>query len=273
MALQNSKPAKKTPLSCSDFIEYWDIVIEQWLQNRSGCHELEEQKQFALNLGIDEENRLPEPYWGDPGNNSFVIMSYNPGPCKDSRHNYRFCADSDNCMIHEVKSKKYSGFAKTFPLYRTLKTTESWFQDSIGRSWWLKHRKKWIEDLTKMLKCKNENPFAMEFCAWHSDNWKGIKSRSIDSSAPYINLLLESFVGAIESSDSHIGICFGCQFRNSKKFISQIINKGFAYDHNIGKHHIYKRRDLFIVLYCKGDRQRYPSDLSEIDYIIKRLII
>ena len=125
MALQNSKPAKKTPLSCSDFIEYWDIVIEQWLQNRSGCHELEEQKQFALNLGIDEENRLPEPYWGDPDNCSFVIMNYNPGPCNDSRHNYRFCADTDNCMIHEVKSKKYSGFAKTFPLYRTLKTTES----------------------------------------------------------------------------------------------------------------------------------------------------
>lgn len=269
MALKITKNSKVV-YSPITYVDYWDRVIEQWLQNNFNCSELKEQENYGKALGIGNDsinNRLPEPYWGDPYNCSFVIMGYNPGPCHDSRHNYRFCAGSQNCMIHEIKKSKYSDFAKSFPLYRSLSPTESWFEDSIGRRWWLKQKENWIDNALKKMGTV-KLPFAMEFCAWHSDQWDGIKAGAITNNSSYLEILMDAFVESIGLSDSHIGICFGCDFRNCKTFGKQIENRGFVPIPSINGHHIYEKGVNRVIIYCKGDRHRYPSKFSEIAPLI-----
>lgn len=264
--LANSVSANSSTI----FVDYWDIVIKQWLRNNFNCSELMEQKKIGIDLGIGIDsinNRLPEPYWGNPDNCSFVIMGYNPGPCHDSRHNYRFCADSYNSMIYEIKRSKYSVFAKSFPLYRDLTSSELWFEDSIGREWWQKQKDKWIDCLLKKKETK-KLPFAMEFCAWHSDEWKGLKAGVIYNNIKYYEILINAFIEAIKRSDCHVGICFGCEFRNCKTFVNLLTNRGFSLHSTINGHIIYTKGADKIVLYCKGDRQRYPSTYSEINPVI-----
>lgn len=273
MASKNSKPGKKTLSSCGDYIEYWDIVIEQWLQNNFKCKELSEQNQFASNLGFDVDsilNRLPEPYWGDPDNCSFVIMNYNPGPCNDSRHNYRFCADTDNCMIHEIKNREYSGFAKSFPLLRGLNPTELWFEDSIGRLWWQKQNEKWIKGLlNELYHDRNENyklPFAMELCAWHSNKWNDIDKKNFSKNKKLIeDTIIVPFKDAIMRSEFKFGICFGKRFCDEFfKVFTKIIN-GSNYA-------IYSFANKSYVINFWDDvnyRNRYPHNANEIIMILR----
>lgn len=67
MALIITKNSKV--VSPITYVDYWDRVIEQWLQNNFNCRELKEQENYGKALGIGNDsinNRLPEPYWGDP---------------------------------------------------------------------------------------------------------------------------------------------------------------------------------------------------------------
>lgn len=278
MASQNSKPAKKTLSSCSNYIKYWDIVIKQWLQNRFAYNELKEQARFASDLGFDVDsisNRLPEPYWGDPDSCSFVIMNYNPGPCNDSRHNYRFCADTCNCMIHEVKNKKYSGFAKSFPLLRDLNSTELWFEDSIGRVWWQKQNNKWIKGLLDKLYHERKEflklPFAMELSAWHSSHWNGINEKNFARHKKLIeDTIIVPFKDIIMESDFKLGLCFGKRIGTEflDRFIPNIFTK-VARDIN---YNIYSfDNNYFIINYWDNVnyRNRYPHNVNDIISILR----
>jgi hypothetical protein len=281
------KITSKTILDTSSpFIEYWDIVIEQWLRNQYGRIELKEQINFASDLKIDLEsvnNRLPEPYWGDPENCSFVIVNYNPGTCQDSRHNYRFCADADNCMIHEIKKSKYSGFVKSFPLYRDLSSTESWFADSIGREWWQKQKSKWIQELIKTLyinQSKTEQksadpeklPFVMELCAWHSVSWYGINNRNFKKHKNIIeDKVFDPLKKIIKMSDIHIGLCFGKRIGTEflDRFVKlnelSLIVRGNNYS-------IYSfENNNYIINYWddRNHRNRYPQNANDIITILR----
>lgn len=271
----NSKQAKKALSPCGDYIEYWDIVIEQWLQNSFNCKELSEQNLFASDLGFDADfilNRLPEPYWGNPNNCSFVIMNYNPGPCNDSRHNYRFCADTCNCMIHEIKCKKYSGFANSFPLLRKLNPTELWFEDSVGREWWQKQNNKWIKGVMQELGT-TKLPFAMELCAWHSNHWGGINNKNFAKHKKLIeDTIIIPFKDAITRSKFKFGLCFG------KRIGTELLDKFspgvFYLVTRKSNHTIYSFDDnCFVINFWDNNnhRNRYPNNENEIITILREL--
>ena len=256
------------PSSIHGFMEYWDDLIAQWLLKSYGSYPLSEQASFAGDLKIPNDsidNRMPEPYWGDPENCSVVIMNYNSGPCLDSRHTYRTCANTPECMIHEVNKHKYSGFAKSFPLYRPLSPTELWFEDSIGRGWWQNQKTKWIADLIKGIE-SDKLPFAMEICAWHSDNWPGINKTNLKKHKALIedrvlNVLLE----AVKNSDFKVGLCFGK--RIGTQLLDQYVPTRFSVIKSGINYKVYCfDEDYFIVNYWddKNSRNRYPKSATDI---------
>lgn len=262
----------KTNASMASFIDYWDIVIEQWLQNDFNSPELREQFEYAQAMGISDQNRLPEPYWGDPENCSFAMMTYNPGSCCDSRHNYRFCQDSSYSMINEIKKSKYSDFAKSFPLLRDLKPTENWFSDSIGRAWWQHHKEKWIDGLLGAMGSKNL-PFAIEICAWHSSYWKGINDKDFNRFNPLItDRVYNAFIEAIKNSKLKVGLAFGKRIGSKllDRYVNiqnlKFINKGINYNlYSTGTHYIINFWD------DKNHRNKYPKNANEIIDILKTI--
>jgi hypothetical protein len=150
-----------------EFIEYWDKVIDFWMdkevkgskgERRDVKRPLEKQKESYykddnINVQIEEDQlcwfkedkknplnkllcpiHMPEPYWGDPGSCSIVVVDYNPAGGKDMNpHTYRGNGKyPENTIIDYVNKESYSKLAKDFPI---LKAKEDLEKDC---RWWLR---------------------------------------------------------------------------------------------------------------------------------------
>ena len=177
-------------------------------------------------------------------------------------------------MINEIKKNKYSSFALSFPLYRDLRPTELWFTDSIGREWWQKQKEIWIEDLLKHEE-SDKLPFAMELCAWHSVNWKGIDNRTFTKHQNLIKEQTSYFKNAIIQSDLHFGICFGKRFKNELLDKLVALNELSLHKSASSNHAVYTFdhfEDKYYIIDFWDDRNprnRYPHQAQEIIDIIK----
>ena len=206
-----------------DYIEYWDEVISLWSQGQGDIKSIPENEKCWFVEGTNlHSNLMPEPYWGDPGRCSAVLLNYNPGGPKG------IPPIEDNCHINHVKDpvdiskmsgamfKKYSDVAKRFPWKD--KNSEYAFVTSekqkASKNWMLR-RNKWICSLVGET---NLPPFFMEICGWHSYNWKGVrfKSNSRYDAKPLMDYLkkhiLPVLMYAIPKSQLGIGLCVGKQF-------------------------------------------------------------
>lgn len=199
------------------FINYWDNVIHDWL--RGSIHH--EQKHYGKLLN---PYYLPEPYWGDPENCSFVIVNYNPGGGNNmDPHTYLPCATpccSVQTLIKYVNLNSYSKIALQNPLLMTpcelAMNGWGWFASYGGYHWWQK-KKDWFIHLANAASVPTINdglmPFALELCPWHSPSWPGV--------APLLNRPLKAVIRqrvinvmhyAIYRSKGKFAICIGKDF-------------------------------------------------------------
>lgn len=229
-----------------DFVEYWDQVIRIWLEKDSNYYgeSVSEKKPYkylynkAINIEKDQlpwfKNHIisnylhpihmPEPYWGNPGNCSIVIVNFNPAGGGDMNpHTYLGCLNCQKCnsnddintIINYVKKNDYSSLALSFPIWDdVLPKPMQWLESYSGRSWWLK-KKQWVNHL---IEGKSEKkPFVMELCGWHSLNWPKIEeviSKDKDLVDTIIKHSITPMINAIKNSDMKLGVCIGKQFND-----------------------------------------------------------
>ena len=193
------------------FINYWDEVVRQWLENNADYSKFEKEveEQSLIIEAINNKFRdqpeyrlntihMPEPYWGDPRDCSIVLLDYNPaGGPRVNRHTTISCKSCAGCdslskidkevipsmtfikYVEEkrIKGKKgYSSIALTGPVFEAKKGLE-WFWDADngyeGYDWW-QQRCGWLDHLVEVISGKKDEkklPFAMELCGWHSQKW------------------------------------------------------------------------------------------------------
>lgn len=249
----------------NEFITYWNRVINIWLKGDDGIQEnalrgkeecfYKDGKDTTLNVYIEKEQsywfkdeslrkllcpiHMPEPYWGDPGCCSIVVVDYNPAGGTDMNpHTYRGNGVYPvNTMIDYVNKESYSKLAKDFPILKAKKELEKdkrwWLRSYGGRQWW-RRKIEWMLHLTQPdsepSKEWPENvsyPFAIELCGWHSPNWPD-NTKAIDDNNDlkesirkwFVNPLLES----IEESTSKMAVCVGAQFKPS--ILTKYFDKG-----------------------------------------------
>lgn len=199
------------------FINYWDYAISDWLSYTIDP----EQAAYGSLLNPDY---LPEPYWGDPDNCSFVIVNYNPGGGNNlDPHTYRTCANS--CcsipsLIKYVKNQGYSKAALDFPLLQSsaalINKGWNWFLNYGGYIWWQRKRD-WIKHLASVAKVPTIDdglmPFALELCPWHSPKWPG---PSLLIKDPLIKVIRQRVINvmhyAICRSKGKFAVCIGKDF-------------------------------------------------------------
>jgi len=193
------------------FINYWDEVVRQWLENNADYSKFEKEveEQSLIIEAINNKFRdqpeyrlntihMPEPYWGDPRDCSIVLLDYNPaGGPRVNRHTTISCKSCAGCdslskidkevipsmtfikYVEEkrIKGKKgYSSIALTGPVFEAKKGLE-WFWDADngyeGYDWW-QQKCGWLDHLVEVISGKKDEkklPFAMELCGWHSQKW------------------------------------------------------------------------------------------------------
>ena len=193
------------------FINYWDEVVRQWLENNADYSKFEKEveEQSLIIEAINNKFRdqpeyrlntihMPELYWGDPRDCSIVLLDYNPaGGPRVNRHTTISCKSCAGCdslskidkevipsmtfikYVEEkrIKGKKgYSSIALTGPVFEAKKGLE-WFWDADngyeGYDWW-QQKCGWLDHLVEVISGKKDEkklPFAMELCGWHSQKW------------------------------------------------------------------------------------------------------
>lgn len=159
------------------FCYYWDTVISNWF----GGVFCPDQQQYGKLLNLDY---LPEPYWGNPDNCSFVIVNYNPGGGNNidphTYIKYASCSCNVPTLIKEVLTNSYSYVALPFPLLMDKNALHSkgwdWFDTYGGYRWW-QQKKNWFNHLATAANVPTIDqglmPFAIELCPWHSPSWPG----------------------------------------------------------------------------------------------------
>ena len=182
------------------FIDYWDEVVRQWLENDADYSKFKdqakEQSQIikAINdmFGVKPEYRLntihmPEPYWGDPTDCSIVLLDYNPaGGPRVNRHTTISCKSCTGCESLSDKDKDvipsmtfikyvdekikegeqgYSSIALTGPVFKAKKGLD-WFWDEDngyeGYGWW-QQKCGWLDHLVEVTCGKEGNEEKLPF--------------------------------------------------------------------------------------------------------------
>ncbi len=255
-----------------EFIEYWDKVIDFWMdkevkgskgERRDVKRPLEKQKESYykddnINVQIEEDQlcwfmedkknplnkllcpiHMPEPYWGDPGSCSIVVVDYNPAGGKDMNpHTYRGNGKyPENTIIDYVNKESYSKLAKDFPILKAKEDLEKdcrwWLRSYGGRQWW-REKIEWMLHLiqpdSKPAEEWPENicyPFAIELCGWHSPNWPD-NTKAIDGNKdlkePIRKWFVKPLLHAIENSTCKMAVCIGAQFKPS--ILEKYFDKG-----------------------------------------------
>ena len=228
-----------------DFIEYWDKVVRQWLDNnanhKSFTNDAQEQHQIieAINSSVGKNSKywlntdhMPEPYWGNPKECSIVLLDYNPaGGSQPSRHTSISCKNCTNMgesFIHYVNTHSYSEFALNGPVFidKNCLTKQGcdWFTSYGGYGWW-QEKRKWLDHLVEA-KLKNKEdklPFGMELCGWHSENWSNDMSwinngcRNIVDENGCRNIVderaIQPLFESLKCSSAQMAVCIGAEFK------------------------------------------------------------
>lgn len=219
--------AKNSKLSATNpFIKYWDDVINQWLGGTiDPC-----QKQYGHLVNIAH---MPEPYWGDPDNCSFVIVNYNPGGGQDRNpHTYYACVNCTNhigLLSQYVKNNSYSQLAMDFPLLldKSLLHHKTWITTYGGYQWW-QAKKPWITHLAKAAKVATPDeglmPFAIELCPWHNASWSNTQELYDNSHLkPVVKTYVSDVIlAAIAASKAKFGYFIG------RNHIPVLLTAGFV---------------------------------------------
>lgn len=211
--------------TAQDFIDYWDYNIKMWANRIVNSNGLTSNEFFwpEKKIGLIPE-LIPEPYYGDPNNCSIVILNFNPHADVNPDNSKN---GTDTCHIKHVKNINtvcgqlvtygYSKVAKDFPILGE-KDEINPFHSYDGRPWWVK-KKEWLnrlfnakyKEIDAKGKKSSKRPFALELCAWHSSNWRGVS---------YKDVILENIAARLEgvltqsilNSDLKIGVCVGAAF-------------------------------------------------------------
>ena len=206
----------------TDFTAYWDTVITRWLTG-----EVDEQQQPFYQkrgeLGLSFED-MPEPYWGEPQECSFVIVNYNPGGgFNRDRHTYRDCAGCPRSIVTYVQQMGYSALARQFPLL--MDDTElaargmQWVTEYGGWSWWQKKRE-WIEQIkTAAIEANGQqktalakHPFVFELCAWHSKSFNERCKDVLLDNERLKQRFCQTLQESVRQSDLKLAVCVGAKF-------------------------------------------------------------
>ena len=218
-----------------DFIEYWDKVVRQWLDNnanhKSFTNDAQEQHQIieAINSSVGKNSKywlntdhMPEPYWGDPKKCSIVLLDYNPaGGSQPSRHTSISCKNCTNMgesFIHYINTYRYSEFALNGPVFRN--DCDDWFTSYGGYGWW-QEKREWLDHLVEAnLKNKEEKPnyklpFGMELCGWHSENWKDMSWIKNGCRDIVDKRAIQPLFESLKYSSAQMAVCIGAEFKPS----------------------------------------------------------
>lgn len=226
-----------------DFIDYWDNVVRQWLDNGADISKFggdaAEQREVinAINGTVVKKpdsdyqlqtKHIPEAYWGNPEKCSIVIVNYNPAggptPNRHSTINCKNCTSfSEMTLIKFVDKYKYSDLACTPVMFEPV-VGKAWFSDPakgfVGYDWWQK-KIGWIDHLITSIcgdmKREKRSPFSMELCAWHSKKWsndlswlEGNVKNIIDKR--FVHPLYLALQNSLWNSNVKIAVCIGSLF-------------------------------------------------------------
>ena len=259
------------------FIDYWDDVIRRWFDN-----DIESRQQLFFSCKPKQleltSMHMPEPYWGDPYNCSIVIANYNPAGGTDrNRHAYRECADWKHTFINEVKKRGYSEVVKDFPIIKDIAPQGGvcWWEDYGGRNWWLKRcdwLQKWIINALESTERITGNPFAIEFCAWHSEKWLAQCNsfyKKNETLRETINTyFIDTLVDAISHSKAKLGVCVGSQFEKllESAGAQRVVPKGAPDDESQKTGYqlrLFKLKGVRILSVWGAGYNRFPNIDSE----------
>lgn len=226
-----------------EFIDYWDEVVRQWLDNDADVNSFKNDaaKQSAVIKAINENCKnsanyklntmhMPEPYWGNPLNCSIVLLDYNPAGGPDpnchTTINYKDGDESGMKLIKYVNKYGYSSFATKCPVFRDAKDLKDkklgWFCAKKikegkggyeGYHWW-QSKRKWLDHLVVAACGKKDErlPFGMELCGWHSKKWSSNMSW-IDGCRSVINQrAIQPLFESLKLSSTKIAVCIGAKF-------------------------------------------------------------
>lgn len=196
------------------YVQSWDGTIKRWLNNFPNCNSP------MFTWANVQKDYMPEPFIGDPGCFSFVIVNLNPGAgvC----HSCIYNKNAAGTLINKVATQGYSKAVNDFPYLQEEKNVGliNW-NDSPGRKWW-KAREKWIKHTIKMFNSSyNVNdpipkglcPFAMEIFPWHTQTWPTQLNNKMKSGGMYGNNVksdvLDPLYDAIKKSKYKFAFCVG----------------------------------------------------------------
>lgn len=115
------------------------------------------------------DNALPEPYLGDPYNNSIVCLNLNPG-----KYLEKIQHPVDGIFVAKGNAiKSYSTFAKGFPYLQDKYKIDEKGKQNDGHKWW-ESRNKYFKRLFNY--DGNKSPFALEICPWRSSEFGRLKT-------------------------------------------------------------------------------------------------
>ena len=197
-------------MNLSGYIQFWNHTIAGLFTNPLPTN-------FPMSLGVNIQNNfIPEPFMGDPGNCSFVIVNLNPGAgvCHS-------CFNQQNVsgtLINKVKTQGYSNAVKDFPYLRDGKTVglTDW-DDSPGRKWW-KSKERWIKHMLNVCvpfydPSNPIYPFAMELFAWHTKSWPSTLNGKMEKSGIFGSTIesdvIEPLHEVIKGSKFKFAFCVG----------------------------------------------------------------
>ena len=197
----------------NDFLEYWDNILNQWIQTGtipdSESHWKNEELVSPKFSKLILQRIMPGPYLGNPYNCSTVILSYNPGSkpynleTKEGKEKY-FEDEEHHSQISNPTKMAYK-YAHN-PRWRTA---DDAFQNlhPDGKKWWKKHLD-WIKEIVPE---SSNNPFSIELCPWHSYKWQNLKynKKLLNTLSTRLSSVIEE---TIRKSDLGIGFCIGAQW-------------------------------------------------------------
>lgn len=141
------------------------------------------------------------------------------------------------------------------------------------------HKKGWLEAnifpaFDKENKLKELKPFAIEFCAWHSELWHGEGCEKIYNNAKLKPIIEECFINvlvdAVLHSKAKLGICIGKQF--FKLFEAMGEDRAIRRDENPPEYnlHLFELVGARILCVWGKGRNRFPKiDINELKELLK----
>lgn len=205
-------------MNLNQCIDFWEDYLKSWDRNPAGLATLEKSRghYFANSKRLSPFiEYLPEPYYGDPDNISFVVIDLNPALShfNDCKKLYK----APGAFLYDFfnsHSSSYIAFNKKFSPFNANSISSIGTRMEVpGAKWWQEKRIKWINKFVdrflanKPLVKSHSNPFVFELCPWHSDEWDDAIVTGMNSFL--LNTVFNPAAEAVKKSILPFGFCFG----------------------------------------------------------------